>query len=160
MRVMIDTQIWVIAKKKPSPNRFPSQREYEEALRAHEHAREFLLEEHAKARIYMSAHQLAEIYHALAFRGFRVPLTEARAFIEGVATDPNIYIVPVTPEHYRSAVDESARTDIHVWDYLCLLPVLDYVETVYSTDPHFQVLCRDYGLKLVNPIGYWSETQP
>lgn len=158
MNVMIDTQLWVLAKKKPSPSRFPSRDEYKRVLRAHELAREFFAKEYPRSRIYMSIHQMAEIFHALAFRGQRVPVEEARMLLEEIAADPKVVKVPLTLEHYREAASESSRTGIHIWDYLCLLPVKDYVDVVYSTDPHFRELCKSYGLELINPVEYWGES--
>jgi len=158
LNVMIDTQLWVLAKKKPSPSRFPSRDDYERALRAHELAREFFAREYPRSRIYMSIHQIAEIFHALAFRGQRVPVEEARMLLEEIAADPKVVKVPLTLEHYREAASESSRTGIHIWDYLCFLPVKDYVDVVYSTDPHFRELCKSYGLELINPVEYWGES--
>lgn len=157
MGAMIDTQLWVLAKKKPDPRRFASLEEYEQALKAHELARRFFTVEFPRLRVYMSLHQLAELYHALAFRGVRVPAGEAEALIREVAEDPSIVKVPVTLAHYREAVRESARTGIHIWDYLCFIPVRSFVEAVYSTDLHFERICREHGVKLLNPVGRWSE---
>jgi len=157
LRAMVDTQLWVLAKKKPHPQRFPSVESYEEALKAHELARRFFTEEFARLKVYMSLHQLAELYHVLAFRGVRVPAGEAAALVGEIVEDPSIVKVPVTLAHYREALRESSRTGIHVWDYLCFIPVKSFVEAVYSTDPHFERICREHGVKLVNPTGWWSE---
>ncbi|MEM4430135.1 MAG: hypothetical protein QXM08_03160 [Thermofilaceae archaeon] len=160
MGAMVDVQLWVLAKKRPSPHLFSTSEKYEEALRAHEMARRFFAEEFPRLRVYMSLHQLAELYHALAFRGARVPAEEAAMIVEEIVKSPAVIKVPVTLAHYREAVVESTRTGIHVWDYLCFIPVKGFIDTVYSTDPHFERICREHNVKLVNPTGFWSEHSP
>jgi len=49
-------------------------------------------------KVYMSYHQLAEIFHVLAFRGFKVPLEDAMAIIERIIEDSSIVKVPTTAD--------------------------------------------------------------
>lgn len=155
LRAMVDTEIWSLAKKKPLPERFGTQAEFERAMSLHLKAREFFEREFPRLRVYISLHQLAEIYHVLAFRGYRVPPGEALAVISGILEDPMIVKVPVSAEHVHQAVRESARTGIHVWDFLCFLPVKGFVETIYSADRHFEAIGNRYGVDFVNPVGAW-----
>ncbi|MCI4408505.1 MAG: hypothetical protein JHC26_05390 [Thermofilum sp.] len=59
------------------------------------------------------------------------------------------------PGHLKDALEESAKTGIHVWDYLCFLPVKDYIDVVYSCDIHFQKIGEDFNVKVINPLGGW-----
>ena len=155
MRAMIDTEIWSIAKKRPLPDNFSSKDEYLKALNAHEAARKFFLESFPSLKVYISAHQLAEIYHALAFRGARLPRGQAADIVLAILEDDDIVKVPVTQRHVKEAVEESKESGIHVWDYLCFLPVKDYVDAIFSCDLHFRKIGERYKIKIVNPLGFW-----
>ena len=154
-KAMVDTEIWSIAKKRPLPDNFSSKDEYLKALRAHEAARKFFLEIFPALKVYISTHQLAEIYHVLAFRGARLPREEAANIVLAILKDSDIVKVPLLQRHVEEAIKESATSGIHVWDYLCFLPVKDYVDTIFSCDFHFQKIGEEYKVKVVNPLDLW-----
>ncbi|MGC9104094.1 MAG: PIN domain-containing protein [Candidatus Methanodesulfokora sp.] len=153
--VMIDTEIWSIAKKRPLPNNFSSKEDYLEALNAHEAARKFFLETLPSLKVYISAHQLAEIYHVLAFRGARLSREQAASIVLAILEDDDIVKVPVTQRHVEEAVKESKESGIHVWDYICFLPVKDYVDAIFSCDLHFRKIGEKHKIEVINPIGLW-----
>ncbi len=155
LKALIDTELWSFAKKRPVRDKFPSEGEFKAAMKIHETAVSFFRDDFPSLKVYMSYHQLAEIFHVLAFRGTKLPLKEALSVINGIIEDPSIVKVPVTMEALMKAIKESAETGIHVWDFLCFLPVSNMIEVVYSADPHFKVIGERYGVKVINPLGQW-----
>jgi hypothetical protein len=57
------------------------------------------------------------------------------------------------PGHLKDALEESAKTGIHIWDYLCFLPVKDYIDVAFSCDIHFQKIGVELNVEVINPIG-------
>ena len=153
--VMIDTEIWSIAKKKPDKRRFASKENFIKAMNMHRKAREFFIKVFPELKVYMSVHQLAELYHVLAFRGTRIPIDVAKEIVENIIEDNNIIKIPVTLDHVIQAIRESAENGIHIWDYLCFIPIKDYIDTVFTCDKHFIKICGKYKLKLINPLDAW-----
>ncbi len=95
IKAFVDTEIWVLAKKKPVREKFKSKSDYEKALKIHKGCREFFEKEFDNLRIYMTLHQVAEIFHVLAFRGHKIPLDEAFAIADGLMKDDSIIKVPI-----------------------------------------------------------------
>ncbi len=155
IKAFVDTEIWVLAKKKPVREKFKSSKDYEKALKIHKGCREFFEKEFDKLRIYMTLHQIAEIFHVLAFRGHRIPLNEAFAIVDSLMKDDSIVKVPVLAEHVIESVTASKETGIHIWDFLCFIPLKNYVEVIYSLDRHFLEIGRKYGVEVVNPAKEW-----
>lgn len=158
MKAVVDTEIWVFAKKRPLKSKFRSEGEYTKFLKAHVVAQEFFREVFPKLKVYMTTHQLAEIFHVLSFRGARVPLSESIRLVKLIVEDPGIVKVPVTCEHVRLAAELSAKTGIHIWDFLCILPVAGLVDVVFSCDKHFLEIGRLLGIRVENPIPIWVST--
>ena len=154
-KAMIDTEIWSIAKKRPDETRFPSRREFARALEMHRRARDFFRNTFPGLRVYMSTHQIAEIYHVLAFRGTKIPRRHAESIVRAIIEDDNVVKVPVMLDHVEEAVRASAETGVHVWDYLCFIPVKDYIDVVFTCDDHFIKIGEKYGVKILNPLGAW-----
>jgi len=154
---MVDTEIWSIAKKRPVKELFSSEEEFKRAMEMHSRAREFFSDEFPGLRVYLSQHQLAEIFHVLAFRGLRIPLEEAHHIVMGIVEDASIVKVPVSVEDIREAVKESMETGIHIWDFLCFLPVKGLIDRIYSADSHFKVIGERHGIEVINPLHHWLE---
>ena len=153
--VMVDTEIWSIAKKRPDERKFASREDFVKALEMHERARDFFTNVFPKLKVYMSVHQLAEIYHVLAFRGAKIPKSHAEAIVRSIIEDDNIVKVTVTLEHIEEAIKESVESNIHVWDYLCFIPVKDYIDTVFTCDEHFIRIGKKYNVRIINPLNTW-----
>jgi len=154
---LVDTELWSIAKKEPAKEMFSSKEEFEKAMKMHSRAREFFSNEFPGLRVYISNHQLAEIFHVLAFRGLRIPFEEAYSIVTGIIEDASIVKVPLTMEHVMKALKESLDTGIHIWDFLCFLPVREFVDTIYSADSHFKLIGKRHGVKVINPLDHWLE---
>ncbi len=99
--IFIDTQLWVYAFKQPLRKGLWVKKEYEDALKIHGKARVFLYEAFTKHTLYITTHQLAELYHALAFRGIRMNAREALAIIEKIMSSTRTVVVEVKRRHYR-----------------------------------------------------------
>jgi predicted nucleic acid-binding protein len=156
MRIFVDTQIWVYAFKRPLREGFASSGEYEEALQMHGKATEFLRDALLNHVIYITTHQLAEIFHALAFRGVRMDSRQALDLVEKIARSSRTVVVEVRRRHYREALRMSSLSGIHVWDYLCILPIKDLIEAAYTNDKHFlHPTIKSLLPKIENPIGRW-----
>ena len=158
LRAMVDTQLWSLAKKKPVKSRFPSDDQFKNALDIHLKAVEFFRNEFPGLRVYMSYQELAEIFHVLAFRGLRIRTDEAYKIVLSIIEDPGIVKVPVTADVFRSAVEASVKTKIHIWDFLCFLPVKDFIDVIYTADEHFKIIGEMYEVKVVNPVDSWLKT--
>ncbi len=152
---MIDTEIWILAKKKPVRNKFSSEEDFQRFMEVHRKALRFFQSVVPELRIYMSLHQVAEIFHVLAFRGSRIPVSEAEDIVRAIMLDGDVIKVPVSEDHLVKAISESSETGIHLWDFLCFLPVSEYVDVVYSADEHFLKICERHGIRLSNPLGIW-----
>ncbi|RLE63265.1 MAG: hypothetical protein DRJ38_08005, partial [Thermoprotei archaeon] len=57
--------------------------------------------------------------------------------------------------HIEEAIKESIESGIHVWDYLCFIPVKDYIDTVFTCDKHFITIGKKYKVKILNPLDTW-----
>jgi hypothetical protein len=55
--------------------------------------------------------------------------------------------------HLKDALEESAKTGIHIWNYLCFLPVKDYIDVVFSCYIHFQMIGGELNVEVINPLG-------
>jgi len=156
LNVFIDTEIWAFAYKEPKRELFASDEDFKKAVRYHATARSFLEEKLTKDRIYMSTHQLAEIYHVLSYRGIKLPKQTAKTIINSIIRSDRVVIVDVKRAHFNEALERSVRSCIHIWDFLCIIPVKDKVDVAYSMDKHFlHREIRSLVPRVENPIGEW-----
>lgn len=153
MGIFIDTEIWSFAQKKPVKSKFNDG--YEEALEMHSKSKEFLLQNIDK-EILMSYHQIAEIYHVLAYRGFRLPISFVQEYVRNLLQAENIIKYEVTRERIEDAIEASKRSGIHIWDFLCVLPVSHDLDIIYTCDQHFlHDEFKRLKAEIINPIGEW-----
>jgi len=153
MGIFIDTEIWSFAQKKPDKKKFGEG--YEKALEMHKKSKGFLLQK-VDEEILMSYHQILEIYHILSFRGLKIPKDFALEYVNGILGAENILKREATPEHCRAAIEASARSGIHVWDFLCILPVVEEVDAIYTCDRHFlNDEFKRLAAEVINPLGEW-----
>ena len=156
MNIFIDTQLWVYAFKKPQRARFTSREEYEKALQMHIKANKFIQDALINHVIYITTHQLAEIFHALAFRGVRMDKKETLGIIEKIMKSSRTVLVEVKKRHYREALRLSSLSGIHVWDYLCIVPLKGIIDVAYTNDEHFlHHTIKGLIPKIDNPVGEW-----
>jgi len=156
LNIFIDTQIWVYAFKKPRRKSFASKEEFEEASRIHDKASRFVRDALLNHVIYITTHQLAEIFHALAFRGVRMNRSEALSITEKLMRSSRTVLVEVKRKHYKEALRLSNLSGIHVWDYLCILPLKNMIDIAYTNDEHFlHPTIKSLIPKIENPVGKW-----
>ena len=154
--MFIDTQIWVFAKKKPTPENFSSQEAFQEAVDCHQTCQQFLLKAIEQEQIGMTSHQITEISHAFSFRGLKIPRNQTQAFLQDLELQENIQIIPLQLKDYHLALSASVRSGTHVWDYLWVLPLAPHITRIISCDRHFQhASLRLKGTELINPIKKW-----
>jgi predicted nucleic acid-binding protein len=153
MGIFIDTEIWSFAQKKPVESKFTNG--YEDALEMHSKSKEFLLQ-NIDREILMSYHQIAEIYHVLAYRGLRLPISFVQEYVRNLLQAKNIIKYEVTCEHVEDAIDASKRSGIHIWDFLCVLPVSQGLDIIYTCDQHFlHDEFKGLNVEIINPVGEW-----
>lgn len=156
MNIFVDTQLWVYAFKKPSREKFANRDEYEEALRAHNIASKLIRDSLINHVIYLTSHQLAEIFHVLAFRGVRMNRKEALSITEKIMGSSRTVLVDVRKKHYREALKLSSLSGIHIWDYLCIVPLKGMIDLAYTNDSHFlHPTIKSLVPRIDNPIGRW-----
>ena len=156
MLVFIDTQIWVFAQKKPIKSNYSITNEFEKAFRIHKQSHNMIVEQIEKNQIAMTFHQLSEIYHAFAFRGQKIPIEFSEKFCLSLISAKFCKFYPLEKNHFQNAISMSKESGIHIWDYLCISPLLSDIEIAYSCDKHFQSVDFKRLLpKIENPIGKW-----
>ena len=156
--IFIDTQLWSYSKKKPIQKQFTDEKKFKEVHETHIEAKTFFSEiKKTGKQIFFSTHQIAEIYHVLSFRGHRIPVNQSIQFLRSLKTHKQMKIIEVTWTHITDALIKSRHSSIHIWDYLCILPIIDYIEEAYTSDRHFQHQSfKKKGLNLRNPLSKWE----
>ncbi len=156
MAIYIDTELWIFAQKIPDPSKFEDKSEFDKAFTFHEQASEFLRQKIKESAIYMTNHQLCEIFHALAFRGMKLPRDFVSKYCNQLLTSQFMHWYQVLESHIKQAIVCSVKSGIHIWDYVCVLPLYKDVEIIYSCDEHFKhETFQSLGPKVENPLKEW-----
>jgi len=159
VNIFIDTEIWSLAQKEPAREKFSDDDSYKRALDAHQRAKRLIYNSLEKHRIYMSYHQLSELYHVLGFRGSKLPLSHVKEILQAILESKKIVKVPVRRDHIELSMELSARSGIHIWDFLCIVPILNFIDTTFSIDRHFlHPVFKELGVKVKNPLNIWITT--
>ena len=156
MTIFIDTEIWIFAQKIPDRSNFQEVSEYEKAFDLHKKSDEFLKNCIVESEISMTNHQLCEIFHALSFRGKKAPTSIASKYCNQLLSSKFMHWYQVFDKHVKQALDLSMKSGIHIWDYICVLPLYNEVELLYSCDEHFKHKSfQSLGTKIENPLDIW-----
>lgn len=151
VRVFIDTELWSFALKIPEETT-----DQEDVIARHDKAYSFLDEKLQIDNIYLSTHQLHELFHALSFRGAKLDTNFTRQYIEHLLELQNVTVVSNTIAHFKKSMILSCKSGIHIWDFLCILPVINQVEIIYTCDSHFKnEVFDDFKKPIQNPLGEW-----
>jgi len=157
MAVFIDTQLWVYAKKYPIRKDFQDQTGFDNAEQRFELSFGFLRDQVKTGTIAMTYHQLSEIYHALGFHGRKLPHDHVFAYCTQLLRAEFMNWFACPQDILEEALRESRASGIHVWDYLCILPLIKDVTVLYTCDAHFQhESFKKYGVPIENPIQRWE----
>lgn len=156
MTIFIDTEIWIFAQKIPDLSNFQDISEYDNALNLHQKSSEFLKQKIIESEISMTNHQICEIFHALAFRGKKASKTIASKYCNQLLSSKFMHWYQIFDKHVKRAVELSMKSGIHIWDYICVLPLYNDVEILYSCDEHFKHKSfKSLGPKIENPLNIW-----
>ncbi len=156
MNVFVDTEIWSFAQKVPAKEKFMDKLKYEKFLKAHIEAKSFLKKVLSEEIIYMSLHQVAEIFHVLGFRGFKLPIDFVTEYVNALILSERVIKIPVTINHFQEALKLSKESGIHIWDFLCIIPIKEYIDRIYTVDKHFlHKTFQKLGIKIENPLKIW-----
>jgi len=156
MTIFIDTEIWIFAQKIPDRSNFQNKSEYNKALDLHQKSSDFLKQKIIENEISMTNHQICEIFHALAYRGKKVPKNIASKYCIQLLSSKFMHWYQVLDKHVKAAIEFSIKSGVHIWDYICVLPLCDDVKILYSCDEHFKhETFQSLGPKVKNPLDVW-----
>jgi predicted nucleic acid-binding protein len=149
--VGVDTQIFIYAYKIPeSATKAETER--------HKKCSSLLSDAAKNNSIAIASHELAEIFHALAFRGSRIKTVEAVDRVNTILHSKAFVVISSNTEILTDALSLSSESGIHIWDFLCFLPIKSFIHTFYTTDSHFRHTCFDeFDVKIVNPLNQWDK---
>jgi predicted nucleic acid-binding protein len=145
----VDTNIWEFGFVKPKEKEFSE---------LHELARSFLSSILADEtiRIAVSSYQIAEILEVLRKSGMD---EEQRLRILHDFQKAKFYVRDLSFADTSRAVTDSARSNIHVYDYLVAYPLRGMVGRIYSADTHFAHEDFKSIAQVINPLAPWSSTE-
>jgi len=154
--IFIDTQLWVFAQKLPNKEKFPDDKNYNQILQYHQNSKTFLTQKIETEEIGMTYHQLGEIFHSLAYRDDKLSLKFCQKYCSQLLDSQFIHWYPITFEHLKTCIALSADSGIHIWDYLCVTPLIKEIIEIYSCDTHFQHdSFQQFGKPIINPLNQW-----
>jgi hypothetical protein len=156
MRVLIDTRIWVLALRAPVAPAGSA------LARLGERAREIVQRTRSEATILFTPQLVAEIQHVVTSRGpNRLPAPVARDYLLQLLADRRSRFRGLSRRQLHRALDLSAESGVHIWDYLVTLPWQGEMDRLVTMDPHYRhPHFREIG-PVENPLGLWRhEGQP
>ncbi|MBD3255079.1 MAG: hypothetical protein GF383_08290 [Candidatus Lokiarchaeota archaeon] len=156
MSVFIDTELWIFALKIPEKSNFKEEAEYESAIERYNFAFEFLRQKLSTSKILMTNFQICELFHGLAFRGAKLPIDYVQKYCALLISSDFMRWYTVKKEDINRAMELSNNNKIHIWDYLCVLPLYNDADILYSCDEHFKDNSfKSLGKPIENPIKEW-----
>jgi len=155
--IFIDTEIWTYSFKTPLKENYQDEENFQVDFSIHERALLFFKTLAGTVNYYMTTHQLCELYHVLRFRGTKMESTQVKKIIQSIRESKNATIINITAEHVVKSIELSVKSNIHVWDFICVIPLIDQIVKIYTTDQHFNnVTFKDLGVEIENPLGTWE----
>lgn len=149
-RTLIDTRIWALALKVAYMTK--SDPDYSLADRA----KSLVVDTLKKDRVLVSAQLMGEIYHVATRRGIRLPSDDVVTYLNNLLEKDNVLFDITGEETVKKAIELSSKYNVHVWDFLVVLPFETAVDIIYTMDPHFQNPYFQKIAKLENPLGVWK----
>ncbi len=150
--------MWIYSLKKPDESKYPSKDLHAQDMRKHLKAQSFFKTFTNKTLFFFTTHQICEIYHALRFRGQKLDANFVDAYINSITSAKTSRIVEANKDDMKHCIDLSIASNVHVWDFLCIIPIKDKIDVIYTSDKHFtHQTMKDLGVRIENPIGTWDE---
>jgi hypothetical protein len=147
---LIDTRLWVLSLR--APVAAPGSRLAELG----EHARRVVAAARAEGVLLFTSQLVAEIQHVLTSRGSsRLPPDRARDYLRQLLAAPRSRFRTPSRRQLLRALDLSAESSIHVWDYLVVLPWEGEVDRILTMDPHYRHRHFADLATVENPLGLW-----
>ncbi len=154
--IFIDTQLWIFAQKIPKKEKFRDDNSYNQMVEFHQTSQKFLAQKIQTEEIAMTNHQLGEIFHALAYRGDKLKLEFSKKFCLQLMDSESIHLYLITNEDLKECISLSGESGIHIWDYLCIIPLLREILEIFTCDTHFQnESFQKLGKPITNPLTQW-----
>ncbi|MEW6608552.1 MAG: hypothetical protein AB1414_14090 [bacterium] len=147
--ILIDTQVLTFALKKIYIE--VDNRELDLFIKAEELLRKTLDNE----RVLISGQLVVELYHVLTMRGRKIPRDHAVVLIKDLLEEKNVKYRDIQRNMITKAMELSAETGIHIWDFLVVLPFVNEIDTIYTTDPHFNNKKFTEYATIENPLRIW-----
>lgn len=143
-KVIIDTGIFEYAFVKPKEFEF---------LDLHQKANSWLIAvlKEDKSEILMSTYQIAEVLEI--FRRVGASKEARESFVE--VMEEGFIKKTISYETVKEANMLSISSNIHIYDYLVVLPFKGEVEEIYSSDQHFQHPDFTSVARVINPLENW-----
>lgn len=143
-KVIIDTGIFEYAFVKPKEMEF---------LDLHQKANSWLrgVLEKETIEILMGTYQIAEVLEV--FRRVGASKEARESFVELI--DEGFIKKALHYEIVKEAYMLSTRSNIHIYDYLVVLPFKGEAEEIYSSDKHFQHYDFTSVATVINPLDNW-----
>ncbi len=155
--VFIDTELWVYSLKRPDQSRYQDTQRFQLDTDKHLDAKSFFKKLNPDCHYYFTIHQLCEIYHNLRFRGSQLDAAFVNKFMTSLASAPTSTIIEISKEVYERCTQLSQQSNIHIWDFLCIIPLSGKIDLIYTTDKHFQnQYIVDLGIPIRNPLKEWD----
>ncbi|WXG41545.1 MAG: hypothetical protein WED07_12400 [Candidatus Freyarchaeum deiterrae] len=147
--ILIDTNIWHFALVKPAEKEF---------LEIHNMANAFLssILSDPSIRIAVSCYQVGEILEVL--RRAKLSADTRLKLLEDFEKG-KYFVKPLDFPVVISAVKDSAKSNIHVYDYLVAYPLREIVNRIYSADAHFEHPHFQDIAEVKNPLSPWILTE-
>jgi predicted nucleic acid-binding protein len=155
--VFIDTELWIYSLKKPDQLKYEDSHRFQLDMEKHVNAKIFFRDLPTDNKIFFTIEQLCENYHNLRFRGSCLEPKFVNDFILALTSSPASKIVEVSRELYEKCIRLSTQANIHIWDFLCVIPLCGKIDLIYTTDKHFlNSSFGDLGIPIQNPLKDWD----
>ena len=147
--VLIDTNIWHFALVTPIEQPF---------IEVHNLASTFLssILFDLNIRIALSCYQASEILEVL--RRSKLSVETRLKLLEDFEKG-KFFVKPLVFPEIMTAVRDSAKSNIHIYDYLVAYPLKGIVNKIYSADEHFKHPHFHKIAEVNNPLSPWVITE-
>jgi len=143
--IAIDTNLWLYLYIEPID---------EESKELHSQTKRFLIPilKDPEITVCLSSYQVSEVLEVL--RRMSVSL-EIRDHLLQDFLSEGFFIKELTVENVTLSYKKSRISNIHIYDYLVVIPLKGIITKIYSADDHFQHKDFQEIAEVINPISPW-----